>query len=87
MFFHSNFLDNLLGIRKTANLSFDYDYEIRLFRSPVKMKEALEEKNRYNNKSRMIAGYCYEWISEANPDGPDYDIVLEDGFQAKWNFC
>lgn len=81
-----NFLDNLLGICKTANLSFDYDYEIRLFRSPVKMKEALEEKNRYNNKSRMIAGYCYEWISEANPDGPDYDIVLEDGFQAKWNF-
>ena len=34
----------------------------------------------------MIAGYCYEWITEDNPEGDDYDIVLEDGFRAKWNF-
>ena len=81
-----NFLDNLLGIRSTANLTFDYDYEIWLFRSPSKMREALREKNNINNKSRMIAGYCYEWITENNPEGDDYDIVLEDGFRAKWNF-
>lgn len=81
-----NFLDNLLGIRSTANLSFDYDYEIRLFRSPVKMREALREKNNLNNKSRMIAGYCYEWVTESNPQGDEYDIILEDGFRAKWNF-
>jgi DUF2075 family protein len=81
-----NFLDNLLGIRSTANLDFDYDYEIRLFSSPTQMREALREKNAENNKSRMIAGCCYEWISEKNPDGDDYDIVLEDGFKAKWNF-
>ncbi len=81
-----NFLDNLLGIRSTANLTFDYDYEIRLFRSPTKMRKALREKNDINNKSRMIAGYCYEWITENNPEGDEYDIVLEDGFKAKWNF-
>ena len=81
-----NFLDNLLGIRSTANLSFDYDYEIRLFRSPVKMREALREKNNLNNKSRMIAGYCYEWVTESNTQGDEYDIILEDGFRAKWNF-
>lgn len=81
-----NFLDNLLGIRPTANTHFDYDYEIKLFSSPTRMREALREKNRVNNKSRMIAGYCYEWVSEQNPDGPDYDIILEDGFRAKWNF-
>ena len=81
-----NFLDNLLGIRSTANVTFDYDYEIRLFSSPTRMREALREKNNINNKSRMIAGYCYEWITENNPEGDDYDIVLEDGFKAKWNF-
>lgn len=81
-----NFLDNLLGIRTTANMTFDYDYDIRLFSSPTRMREALREKNNINNKSRMIAGYCYEWITENNPEGDDYDIVLEDGFKAKWNF-
>ena len=81
-----NFLDNLLGIRETANLTFDYDYDIRLFNSPTAMREALREKNAINNKSRMIAGYCYEWVSENDPNGPLYDIELEDGFKAKWNF-
>ena len=81
-----NFLDNLLGIRETANVVFDYDYDLQLFSSPTQMREALREKNRINNKSRMIAGYCYEWISENDPEGSEYDIVLEDGFQAKWNF-
>ena len=81
-----NFLDNLLGIRETANISFDYDYDIQLFSSPTRMREALREKNSINNKARMIAGYCYEWITEKNPAGDEYDIVLEDGFKAKWNF-
>ena len=81
-----NFLDNLLEIRETANYDFDLDYDVRVFDSPTEMREALREKNSINNKSRMIAGYCYEWITEKNPTGDDYDIVLEDGFKAKWNF-
>ncbi len=81
-----NFLDNLLEIRETANFVFDYDYDLQLFSSPTKMREALRVKNAVNNKSRMIAGYCYEWITENNPNGDDYDIILEDGFEAKWNF-
>ena len=81
-----NFLDNLLGIKETANFNFDYDYDLRLFNSPRKMREALREKNNINNKSRMIAGYCYEWISQSTPEGNDFDIELEDGFRAKWNF-
>ena len=81
-----NFLDNLLEIRDTANMNFDYDYDIRLYGSPSKMRDDLREKNNINNKSRMIAGYCYEWVSQNNPTGQEYDIVLDDGFKAKWNF-
>ncbi len=81
-----NFLDNVLGIRQTANTCFEYDYDIRLFSSPSKMREALRQKNAINNKARMIAGYCYEWVTENNPTGDEYDIILEDGFRAKWNF-
>ena len=79
------FLDNMLGIRSTANYDFDFDYDIRLFYSPSKMRQALREKNA-NNKARMIAGYCYEWISQNDNDGDVFDIVLEDDFKAKWNF-
>lgn len=82
-----NFLDNLLEIKETANYNFDLDYDLKIFDSPTKMREALRKKNNINNKSRMIAGYTYEWVSEKNPNGDDYDIVLEDGFKAKWNFA
>ena len=80
------FLDNMLGIRPTANQTFDIDYDIKVFDNPNEMREAVRVKNEINNKSRLLAGYCYEWITQKNPLGNDYDIVLEDGFKAKWNF-
>lgn len=78
------FLDDLLGIRETANTVMDMDYDIRVFDDPSSMREALREKNRVANKSRMIAGYCYDWISRH--DRKVYDIELEGGFRAQWNF-
>lgn len=80
------FLDNLLGIRPTANQTFDMDYDIKVFDNPNEMREAVRKKNNVNNKSRLLAGYCYEWITQKNPLGNDYDINLEDEFKAKWNF-
>ena len=62
----------------------DMDYDIRVFDDPSSMREALREKNRVANKSRMIAGYCYDWISRH--DRKVYDIELEGGFRAQWNF-
>lgn len=78
------FLDDVLEIRQTANYNFfDLDYDIEIFDNPNKMKEALRKTNT-NNKSRMIAGYCYPWNSQK--DKSKYDIFLENGFKAQWNF-
>lgn len=78
------FLDDLLGIRKTANGNiFDLDYDIRIFDDPNEMREELSKKNS-NNKARMIAGYCYPWNSKNNKS--QYDIILKNGFKAQWNF-
>lgn len=78
------FLDNLLEIRETANYSFDSsDYDFRLFDDPNLMRAELEKTN-IHNKSRMIAGYCYPWNSKN--DKSKYDIFLENGFKAQWNF-
>ena len=78
------FLDDLLEIRETANFDyFDLDYDIKVFDDPNEMREELRKKN-INNKARMIAGYCYPWNSQH--DKSKYDIFLENGFKAQWNF-
>ena len=80
-----SFINDLLEIRHTANFDgFDGDYEIKVFDNPCDMREALREKNRIKNKARMIAGYCYEWISKNDPTR--FDIILPNDFKAQWNF-
>ena len=79
------FLDNLLGIRETANIDlYDIDYDIRVFEDPNLMRDELRKLNQKNNKARMLAGYCYNWVSKSNPDV--FDIELKNGFKAQWNF-
>lgn len=80
-----SFLDNLLGIRQTANYNIEIDYDIRLFNNPTLMKDELKKKN-CNNKARMLAGYCYDWITKKDFYNDIFDIVLENNFKAKWNF-
>ncbi len=82
-----SFLDGLLGIRKkTDNPDREgIDYDVRLFDDPTERREELRRKNRLNNKARRVAGYCYPWLSRKNPSA--YDIVLPNGFKAKWNFA
>jgi len=77
------FLDNLLGIRQTANFKFDFDYDVKIFDDPNEMYEALKKTNT-RNKSRMIAGYTYEWVSKG--DKSKFDIVLSPSFKKHWNF-
>ena len=61
----------------------EMNFDFKVFDNPNEMREALREKNEKDNKSRMVAGYCYDW-NVKNRRG-DWDIILEDGFQAKWN--
>ena len=80
------FIDNLLEIRSTANYQVNLDYDFRVFDNPNEMKKLLFEKNKISNKARMLAGYCYDWITKNDIHSDKYDIILEDGFKARWNF-
>ena len=77
-------INSILGMHSSPNALLDLDYDIQVFDSPTKMREALRTKNLINNKSRMLAGYCYEWKSKNDPHA--MDIRLEDGFEAQWNY-
>lgn len=78
-------LDNILQIRETANTSLEgIDYDFKIFSSPVELRNAIFEKNKINNKSRMVAGYCWEWNSKK--DCKLYDVVIpEYDFKMRWN--
>src|SRR5690606_35186459 len=44
----------------------------------------IAESNHANNKSRVVAGYCWDWKSKKDPDA--YDIVLDEhGYRKQWN--
>ncbi len=80
------FIDNLLQIRETANSSLeDSDYDIRVYDDLNAMREDLRLLNSHN-KARIVAGYCYPWLSKKNPASDVFDINIGD-FHAKWNFA
>ncbi len=80
-----SWLDHTLGIRDTADLSFDpEEFDFRIVDSPVELHRLIAEKNKLNNKSRVVAGYCWDWASKKNPDA--YDIVMpEFNYSKQWN--
>lgn len=80
-------IDDVLQIRETANKNgFDLDYDIQIFDDPNEMKEKIFEKNRINNKARLLAGYCWNWITEGKNRSDVYDITIpEYDFAMSWN--
>ena len=78
-------LDNFLGIRESANTDFDREsFDFRIVDSPVELHDLIREKNRLNNKARVVAGYCWDWKSKKDPDAWDIEIP-EHGYKAQWN--
>lgn len=78
-------LDNILEIRETANPTLDdVSYDLRVCDSPQELRRLIVEKNALNNRARMVAGYCWNWVSQK--DGAVMDITFpEYDFGAKWN--
>jgi DUF2075 family protein len=78
-------LDNILQIRETANEEInDLEYDFQIVDTPSKLRDIIFEKNKLNNRARMVAGYCWRWPSKT--DSSAYDIEFpEYDFRMKWN--
>jgi len=78
-------LDSILQIRRTANTDLtDIDYDFRVINSPSELRDLIFEKNQINNKARLVAGYCWDWVSKNNSKAKD--IVFKDyDFAMQWN--
>lgn len=80
-----SWLDNALQIRETANIRLtEEDYDFRVFDSPTEMFEAIKHKNEVNNKSRVVAGYCWDWKSKRDQNAYDIEIP-QFFFRKQWN--
>lgn len=79
-------LDNTLEIRETANFDMkDIDYDIQILDSPHQVRNIIIEKNKLsNNRARILAGYCWNWIKEGQNDSTVHDIQIGD-FEISWN--
>ncbi len=76
-------LDNILQIKPTANDTIDgINYDFEVLDSPLLVHEQIIKKNSLNNKSRVVAGYCWKWISKNSSSLKD--IVIGD-YSATWN--
>ncbi|WP_413862272.1 DNA/RNA helicase domain-containing protein [Methanobrevibacter sp. UBA417] len=81
-----SWLDDVLEIQKTVNSNDfgDYDYDFQVINTPTELYQKLNEKNKINNKSRLVAGYCWNWEKDYRDDTNTPDIKIGD-FQKSWN--
>lgn len=78
-------VDNTLEIQPTANYNLeDIDYDIRVLDSPLEVRELIIEKNKINHRSRMLAGYCWDWAKVSENNANIHDIKIGD-FEMSWN--
>ena len=78
-------LDDTLQVRPTANDRLDTaEFDFRVFDSPAELHAAIVERNRAANKARVVAGYCWKWVSKRKPE--QFDIEMpEHGYRRRWN--
>ena len=78
-------LDETLGVHSDTAHYFSRDkFDFQIFDSPVELHKTIKEKNKINNKSRVVAGYCWDWVSKNQPNLSDITIP-EFGYSATWN--
>ncbi|MCY4129362.1 MAG: DUF2075 domain-containing protein [Gammaproteobacteria bacterium] len=80
-----SWINNTLQIEETANKTLTgIDYDFRVFDDPNELRWLIEDRNKINNKARMLAGYCWDWRGKKNPTAVDVTIP-EHGFAMRWN--
>lgn len=75
-----NWIDNFVERKVTSIPKSTGDYELKIFDDAGKMFEAIDEKNKQHELSRIVATFDYEH----KKDGGDY-YVDEIGFKGLWN--
>lgn len=79
-----SWIDSVIEINPNSTDDFDFDYDIRICDTPQEVYDLVVEKNNFNNKSRIVAGYCWDWIKDGKNYSNIHDIKIDD-FEISWN--
>lgn len=78
-------LDHAMQIRETANTdASELNYPIRVVDSPTELRDRIFEHNIEANRARLLAGYCWDWVSKREPALKDIQFP-EFNFAMRWN--
>lgn len=80
-------IDDVLEIRETANdVYIGGDYDFRVYDDPNSLRDEIERLNKGRNKSRIVAGYCWDWRKESKANSDIHDIEIDQHhFSISWN--
>ena len=81
-----NWIDNTLGVRRTANVIWDSreEFDFKIVGSPHELFDKIKKKNDEKaNSARLVAGFCWPW-SDPLADGIlNLDVQIGD-FKMPW---
>ncbi len=81
-----NWIDNTLGVRKTANVLWDGadGFDFRIVASVEALEAAIRKRADAGFTARVAAGFCWPW-SEPREDGTLVDDVVIGSYRRPWD--
>lgn len=78
-------LDQTLGFSDSGDSYFTKSsFDFQIFDTASELHAQIRHLNRTNNKSRVVAGYCWNWKSKSDSNAFDIEFSQEN-YRAKWN--
>lgn len=81
-----NWINNTLGIKRTANVIWDQheEFDFKILPSPQALEDSIKQKVREGFTGRVTAGFCWDW-SMSNEDGTLKNDVIIGDYKRPWD--
>ena len=81
-----NWIDNTLGIRRTANIIWERkeEFDFQILDSPEAVEKAIREQVAHGFTGRVTAGYCWHWSMPDTEGNLNDDVVIGE-YRRPWD--
>lgn len=81
-----NWVNNTLGIKRTANVIWDQheEFDFRILPSPLELENAIRDKVKEGFTGRVTAGFCWDWSDPDNEGNLKDDVIIGD-YRRPWD--